>query len=48
MRGSQDRGVTVSGEEGIAIGAKTLKDHLIEKWRKAGMTEEQIKALLDE
>ena len=35
-------------EEGIAIGAKTLKDHLIEKWRKAGMTEEQIKALLDE
>ena len=34
--------------EGIELGAKSYKDSLIEKWRKAGMTDEQIKELLDE
>ena len=34
--------------EGRAEGAQLLRESLIEKWRKAGKTEEQIKALLDE
>ena len=35
-------------KEGKALGEKSLRDRLIENWRKAGMTEEQIGTLLNE
>ena len=41
-------GIAEGRAEGIELGAKSYKDSLIEKWRKAGMTDEQIKELLDE
>ena len=34
--------------EGRAEGAKSLRESLVRKWRQSGMTEEQIKALLEE
>ena len=34
--------------EGRAEGAQSLKESLIQKWRKSGMTDEQIKALLED
>ena len=41
-------GVERGRAEGRAEGAQSLKESLIQKWRKSGMTDEQINDLLEE
>ena len=41
-------GISIGEKKGRAEGAKSLRESLVRKWRQSGMTEEQIKALLEE